>query len=63
MDLSIYCFLSDSPEIEIDQTWIPTKDGLEAEVACNIHAEPAADVSIIKEVIDDLFKRVPTSAL
>ena len=36
---------SDQPEIEVDQTWIPTGEGIEAEVSCNIHAEPAADVS------------------
>ena len=37
--------ISDPPEIEVDQTWIPTGEGIEAEVSCNIHAEPAAEVS------------------
>ena len=34
----------DSPEIEVDQSWIRTPDGIEAEVSCNIHAEPKAEV-------------------
>ena len=34
----------DSPEIEVDQSWIRTNDGIEAEVSCNIHSEPKAEV-------------------
>ena len=34
----------DSPEIEVDQSWIRTPDGIEAEVSCNIHSEPKAEV-------------------
>ena len=43
------CFfcISDPPEIEVDQSWISTGDGIEAEVSCNIHAEPPADVSVL----------------
>lgn len=41
-------FPLDQPEIEADQTWLPTEDGIEAEVSCNIHAEPAAEVKKLK---------------
>lgn len=34
----------DPPEIEVDQSWIRTGDGIEAEVSCNVHAEPRAEV-------------------
>ena len=37
--------ISDQPEIEVEQTWLPTGEGIEAEVACNIHAEPVPEVS------------------
>ena len=43
--------LSDPPEIEVDQTWIPTGEGIEAEVSCNIHAEPVASVSSFPSLI------------
>ncbi len=36
---------SDPPEIDVDQSWIRTGDGIEAEVSCNVHAEPKAEVS------------------
>ena len=42
-----HVYLTDPPEIEVDQTWIPTGEGIEAEVSCNIHAEPVASVSSI----------------
>ena len=38
--------ISDPPEIEVDQSWIPNEEGIEAEVSCNIYAEPPADVSV-----------------
>ena len=37
--------ISDQPEIEVEQTWLPTGEGIEAEVSCNIHAEPVPEVS------------------
>ena len=40
-------YISDPPEIEVDQSWVPTGEGIEAEVSCNIHAEPPADVSVM----------------
>ena len=45
----IFCsfHISDQPEIEVDQTWIPTGEGIEAEVSCNIHAEPVPEVKFI----------------
>jgi len=39
------------PEIEVDQSWISTGDGIEAEVSCNIHAEPPADVKWYKDTM------------
>ena len=39
---------SDPPDIEVDQSWITTSDGIEAEVSCNIHAEPRPEVSSIE---------------
>ena len=43
----ISVYISDPPEIEVDQSWVPTGEGIEAEVSCNIHAEPPADVSVM----------------
>ena len=40
-----YLFFADRPEIEVDHSWIRTGDGIEAEVSCNVHAEPRAEVS------------------
>ncbi len=34
----------DAPEIEIDQSWIRTNAGIEAQVSCNVHSEPRAEV-------------------
>eukprot|EP00093_Oithona_nana_P010757 10757.XXX_265016_286838_1 [CDS] Oithona nana genome sequencing. len=39
------------PEIEVDQTWIPTGEGIEAVVSCNIHAEPVASVKWYKDTM------------
>jgi len=40
-----------SPEIEVDQSWIRTNDGIEAEVSCNIHSEPKAEVKWYKDTM------------
>lgn len=40
-----------SPEIEVDQSWIRTPDGIEAEVSCNIHSEPKAEVKWYKDTM------------
>lgn len=39
------------PEIEVDQSWIRTGDGIEAEVSCNVHAEPRAEVKWYKDTM------------
>jgi len=39
------------PEIEVEQTWLPTGEGIEAEVACNIHAEPVPEVKWYKDTM------------
>jgi len=39
------------PEIEVDQSWIPNEEGIEAEVSCNIYAEPPADVKWYKDTM------------
>ena len=44
LETFILISILDSPEIEVDQTWIRTPKGIEAEVSCNIHAEPKAEV-------------------
>merc|ERR1712241_212010 len=38
-------------EIEVDQSWIRTGDGIEAEVSCNVHAEPRAEVKWYKDTM------------
>jgi len=39
------------PEIEVEQTWLPTGEGIEAEVSCNIHAEPVPEVKWYKDTM------------
>ncbi|XP_023342737.1 limbic system-associated membrane protein [Eurytemora carolleeae] len=39
------------PEIEMDSTWIKTKDGIEAEVSCIVHGEPIPEVKWFKETM------------
>lgn len=39
------------PEIAVDQTWIKTKEGIEAEVSCNVHGEPQPEVKWYKETM------------
>ncbi len=37
--------ISDAPEIEVEQSWVRTNAGIEAQVSCNVHSEPRAEVS------------------
>lgn len=39
------------PEIEVQQEWLPTGEGIEAEVSCNIHAEPVPEVKWYKDTM------------
>uniref|UniRef100_A0A0K2SXN7 Ig-like domain-containing protein n=1 Tax=Lepeophtheirus salmonis TaxID=72036 RepID=A0A0K2SXN7_LEPSM len=39
------------PEIEVDQSWIRTEEGIEAEVSCSVHAEPKAEVKWYKDTM------------
>ena len=43
--LWIFSFsVSDPPEIEVTHTWVRQSEGIEAEVSCNVHAEPKPEV-------------------
>ena len=43
--------LVDPPEIEIERSWIHTGMGQEANLICNVHAEPSANVKA--QLLDD----------
>jgi len=40
-----------APEIDVTQSWLRTSDGIEAEVSCNVHAEPKAEVKWYKDTM------------
>ena len=35
---------SDEPEIQVEKVWVHADVGIEAEISCNVHAVPAAEV-------------------
>lgn len=39
--------LSDPPEIGVERSWIHSGEGYEAELACTVHADPPATVSLL----------------
>ncbi len=43
--LIIFVTFSVPPEIEINQSWIRTSEGIEAEISCYVHAEPKEEVN------------------
>ncbi|KAJ8871003.1 hypothetical protein PR048_027306 [Dryococelus australis] len=47
----VYAKRRDQPEIEVERSWIHSGEGYEAQLACIVHAEPAADDKIdVKQV-------------
>jgi len=41
----VVSFISDSPEIEVERSWVHSGEGFEAQLVCIVHAEPAPSVS------------------
>jgi len=39
------------PEIEVTHTWVRQSEGIEAEVSCNVHAEPKPEVKWYKDTM------------
>ena len=48
---SIYLYDPDAPEIEVEQSWIRTGSGIEAQVSCSVHSEPRAEVRWYKDTM------------
>lgn len=46
--LTLNIYLTDSPEVEAERATVHTGIGLEAQLVCIVHAEPAPQVCILK---------------